>query len=367
MIVETKARKEWTLVLVMGLLLGGGPAHLLAQNDGDSSPAINNSPSSDPAADSQNVPQVPVLPAYPGSPGIYGTAVVPLEGGGYRIAPDVRGIQGIQNPVQNPPGNLQDAAGVLPAIDSWPPPPPKLGPGAPPVDSGGANVIRYQGGGRNTVGRGLVLPEGVRPSAGAALNVPDGTGGLSTGGVYRPGPALPTAPTQPEGTVSMSTLTGDSGAPEEITTSILDFFRFKKERSNRAVAARATVLLYPDRIRLETGDTFRPFGVIIPEDEVIQDRARRFIREQVLGKRVRVTFEEQLGPSDDPSTLGHGYIELPSGRLLNLELIRRGLGMIDPDLGTFTWYREYADAEDRARRENRGLWARRQARSGAGE
>lgn len=94
----------------------------------------------------------------------------------------------------------------------------------------------------------------------------------------------------------------------------------------------------------------RLFGIDCPErGQAYHSATREFTSELALGRTLRVQWRGR-----DRYGRVLGWVELPDGRILNVEIVRAGMGW---------WYRRYApdsrelaSAEREARSARRGLW-----------
>lgn len=121
-----------------------------------------------------------------------------------------------------------------------------------------------------------------------------------------------------------------------------------------------------DTVALADGEHVRLLGINTPEAEwrgkggkvtreaePLADEATRVLRELVEGRRVRLVVGER-GSDGYGRTLAQVFLE--GGEDVQLDLIRRGLAMVEmiPPIGRYAG--RYAEAECRARRRGVGIW-----------
>jgi endonuclease YncB( thermonuclease family) len=97
----------------------------------------------------------------------------------------------------------------------------------------------------------------------------------------------------------------------------------------------------------------RLYGVDVPKEGAIADRARQFVESLVRDKAIHARFEGKRN-GEFVSIVGAGEPGVDVG----LELVRAGLATLRANEPYK--YNELARAEEEARREKRGLWAERQ-------
>ncbi len=96
------------------------------------------------------------------------------------------------------------------------------------------------------------------------------------------------------------------------------------------------------RLAVREGDPIDPIAL----------QARNFNRFRVAGKTVQLEFEENRTPVNGK---GEAYV-FEGGKMVNIELLERGLARL-PDAGRGLAYgRELREAEESARRGRKGLW-----------
>jgi len=127
------------------------------------------------------------------------------------------------------------------------------------------------------------------------------------------------------------------------------------------IEATVVSLIQADVLRLDAGQKVRLLGVDSPETtdpnrplEFFGREAFLYTQRKVEGLRVRIEFGERR--MDDAGQL-LGYVHLPDGTFLNLDLVQNGYGhawlgapMSDEQAGRFR------EAETRARQQQVGLW-----------
>jgi endonuclease YncB( thermonuclease family) len=106
-------------------------------------------------------------------------------------------------------------------------------------------------------------------------------------------------------------------------------------------------------LRTAEGESVHLLGVLSARDATIDDAACAALRRRVEGNAAFLEVDAKLGES-----AGY-YVVTTDGLLLNAEILRQGLGRVDPE----TLYRaparaaELAAAEQEARAAGRGVWA----------
>ncbi len=118
-----------------------------------------------------------------------------------------------------------------------------------------------------------------------------------------------------------------------------------------------------DTLELDGRERVRLIGIDTPEThEASSERvrffgeaAKRFVRDLVAGKSVRLGFEHG-GPRRDRYGRTLAFVFLQDGRLLNLEILRAGYGFAYLRF-PFSRSEEFRATEAEARAADRGLWA----------
>jgi endonuclease YncB( thermonuclease family) len=95
----------------------------------------------------------------------------------------------------------------------------------------------------------------------------------------------------------------------------------------------------------------RLYGVVAPKEGPVAVEAKKFVENLVMGKPIHARFEGRHG-DEMWAVVGAGEPGVDVG----LELVRAGLARRDPKIDYK--YGELSRAEEEARREKRGLWAR---------
>ncbi|MDP8235265.1 MAG: thermonuclease family protein [Candidatus Erginobacter occultus] len=96
------------------------------------------------------------------------------------------------------------------------------------------------------------------------------------------------------------------------------------------------------RLPVRKGDPIDPIAL----------QARNFNRFRVGGKTVRLEFEENRLPVDGD---GEAYV-FEGGKMVNVELLERGLARLRDEGQGLAYGRELREAEESARRERKGVW-----------
>ncbi len=96
------------------------------------------------------------------------------------------------------------------------------------------------------------------------------------------------------------------------------------------------------RLPVRKGDPIDPIAL----------QARNFNRFRVGGKTVRLEFEENRTPVNGE---GEAYV-FEGGKMVNVELLERGLARLREEGQGLAYGRELREAEESARRERKGLW-----------
>jgi endonuclease YncB( thermonuclease family) len=127
------------------------------------------------------------------------------------------------------------------------------------------------------------------------------------------------------------------------------------------IEATVVSLVQADTLRLDSGQKVRLLGVDCPETtdpnrplEFFGREAFLYTKRKVEGLRVRIEFDERR--MDDSGQL-LGYVHLPDGTFLNLDLVQNGYGHVW--LGapmSEAWVARFREAETRARQQRVGLW-----------
>jgi len=125
-----------------------------------------------------------------------------------------------------------------------------------------------------------------------------------------------------------------------------------------------------DTVILKDSGRVRLIGVDCPESvapdvapEAYGTEAADFTRRRLTGKTVRLEFD---GERRDRHNRLLAYLYLSDGELFNLTLIREGFGYAYT-LQPFRFATDFLRAEDEARKEQRGMWAKTTNRSVAAD
>ncbi len=137
------------------------------------------------------------------------------------------------------------------------------------------------------------------------------------------------------------------------------------------LAGEVTWIYDGDTLEIEGAGKVRLLGIDAPEHEnsprdryyqrwkipptrlrAIAAEARRFLIQEVKGKRVTLTFDQVPRDKYDRLLV---YLQLPDGRLLNQVLLERGYASVFRKFD-FTRQNDFLRSEERARKAGIGLW-----------
>jgi len=103
-------------------------------------------------------------------------------------------------------------------------------------------------------------------------------------------------------------------------------------------------------VRLKQADT--PY-----KDQEHGEEAAEALADLVYGNKVRIEFENPDDPLQDRSERLLAYAFLPDGRMVNVEMVRRGWAEHFTRFGTGRYEERFAAAEQAAKEAGRGRWA----------
>lgn len=87
----------------------------------------------------------------------------------------------------------------------------------------------------------------------------------------------------------------------------------------------------------------------------VKDELKKTLNDMLAGKRVHLEFDQPYHPwyTDRNEVLAYVFLD---GKLVNAELLRRGLGQYDDTWNPLRYQQQLSGAQEEARQEKRGVW-----------